>query len=131
MMMNAPDAMMLTWSNMLRSRVRTSYQQVMEVGGVVFDAPRRRLLVDGHVVQLPAREATVLGVLMARPGRVVYRPALAEAAWGTHRARHRAADRLLRRLRRRLEPSPLSPVRLRRVGGTGYTFGSTPNRGSS
>lgn len=98
----------------------------MEAGGVVFDGARRRVLVDGYLVHLSAREAAILGVLMDRSGQVVYRAALVDAAWGTRGRPHGAVDRLLRRLRRRLEPSPVSPVRLRRVGDTGYLFGAMP-----
>jgi DNA-binding response OmpR family regulator len=97
---------------------------VIEADGVVFDGLRRRVLVDGYVVHLRAREAAVLGVLMVHPGQLVYNPALVNAGWGTQRAHHSAVDRLMRRLRRRLEPSPASPARLRRVGDTGYIFGS-------
>jgi DNA-binding response OmpR family regulator len=96
----------------------------MEADGVVLDGLRRRVQVDGYLVHLPAREAAVLSVLMARSGQVVYRSALVAAAGGTGWVRHAAVDRLLRRLRRRLEPSPVSPARLRRVGDTGYIFGS-------
>ena len=107
----------------LRPRWDT-YGQVIEADGVVFDGLRRRVLVDGYVVHLRAREAAVLGVLMVHPGQLVYNPALVNAGWGTQRAHHSAVDRLMRRLRRRLEPSPVSPARLRRVGDTGYIFGS-------
>ncbi|MGH3869230.1 MAG: winged helix-turn-helix domain-containing protein [Pseudonocardiaceae bacterium] len=121
---------MLTWSMMLWRHPwphgRITCGQVMEADGVVFDGQRRRVLVDGYLVHLPAREAAVLGVLMARPGQLVYRPALVNAGWGTQRAHHSVVDRLMRRLRRRLQPSPLSPARLRRVGDTGYIFGSMP-----
>ncbi|MGH3769322.1 MAG: winged helix-turn-helix domain-containing protein [Pseudonocardiaceae bacterium] len=98
--------------------------QVPDRDGVVLDAPRRRVHVDGYVVHLPARELAVLRVLMARGGQVVYRPALVAAAWGTSQGDHHALDRVVNRLRRRLEPSPLSPARLHRVGDTGYIFGS-------
>jgi DNA-binding response OmpR family regulator len=97
----------------------------VEADGVVFDG-RRRVLVDGYLVHLPAREAAVLSVLMARPGQVVYRCALMDAAWGSHWPDHAVVDRVCRRLRRRIEPSPVSPARLRRVGDSGYVFGSLP-----
>jgi DNA-binding response OmpR family regulator len=121
---------MLTWSTMLRRRPRLQakpQQQVVEADGVVLDVSRRRLHVDGHLVHLPAREAAVLGLLMAHAGQVVYRAALTEATWGTDPAHHNDVDRLIRRLRRRIQPSPLSPARLRRVGDTGYTFGCAPD----
>jgi DNA-binding response OmpR family regulator len=119
---------MSKWSTVLWRRcghtAGTDRWQVMESNGVVLDGPRRRVHVDGYVVHLSARETAVLGVLMARTGRVVYRPSLAIAAWGTTQVDHRVLDRLLGRLRRRIEPSPVSPTRLRRIDDAGYIFGS-------
>lgn len=92
----------------------------------MLDGPRRRVQVDGYVVHLTARETAVHAVLMTRAGRVVSRPALAAVAWGATTVHHRTLDRLLSRLGRRIEPSPMSPARLRRVGDEGYVFGSTP-----
>lgn len=121
---------MLTWSMVLwrrsRLRGRVTRDEIIAADGVVFDGPRRRVLVDGYLMHLPAREAAVLGVLMARPGQLVYRPVLIDAGWGAQRAHHGVVDRLMRRLRRRLEPSPVSPARIRRVGDAGYIFGSMP-----
>jgi DNA-binding response OmpR family regulator len=103
----------------------------MESGGVMLDSPRRRIQVDGYVVHLSARETAVLRALMTRAGRVVYRPVLAAAAWGGDVEADRCPlDRLMGQLRRRLEPSPLSPVRLHRVGDTGYLFGLAELDGS-
>jgi len=100
----------------------------MTAHGVVLDSLRRRVHVDGYVVHLSARETAVLRALMTRAGRVVYRPVLVAAAWGGDiEAGHCPLDRLLGRLRRRLEPSPLSPARLHRVGDAGYLFGAHPD----
>ncbi len=54
---------------------------MIQSNGVVLDPQRRRVQVDGYVVHLTARESAVLAVLMTRAGQVVYRPALAAAAW--------------------------------------------------
>jgi DNA-binding response OmpR family regulator len=121
---------MLTWSTMLRRQPRPLVKTegpAMEGDGVVLDVSRRRAHVDGHVVHLPAREAAALALLIAHAGQVVDRAALTEAVWGTEPAHHNDLDRLIRRLHRRIQPSPLSPARLRRVGDTGYTFGSAPD----
>jgi phosphate transport system protein len=98
--------------------------QLVEVDGVVLDVARRRVIVDGYLVHLPAPETAVLSVLMARAGQIVYRTALAAATGTPHQPHRRALDRMVRRLRRRLQPSALSPARLHRVGDTGYLFGS-------
>jgi DNA-binding response OmpR family regulator len=111
-----------------RHGAKLTYRPVMEAHGVVLDSLRRRVQVDGYVVHLSARETAVLRALMIRAGRVVYRPVLAAAAWGGDiEADHCSLDRLLGRLRRRLQPSPLSPARLHRVGDASYLFGSRPD----
>jgi len=117
----------LLW-RLARPGAKLTYRPVMEAHGVVLDSVRQRLQVDGYVVHLSARETAVLRALMTRAGRVVYRPVLAAAAWGGDiEAGHCPLDRLLGRLRRRLEPSPLSPARLHRVGDAGYLFGAHPD----
>jgi DNA-binding response OmpR family regulator len=97
--------MMLTWSNVLRRRSSqpgwvADVGWEIEANGVIFDGLRRRVQVDGYLVHLPAREAAVLSLLMTR---------------------------LLRRLQRRLAPSPVSPIRIHRVGDNGYVFGASAN----
>lgn len=121
---------MLTWSSMLRRRLRPPEQmtpeQVMQADGIALDLPRRRALVDGYLVQLPAREAALLGVLLAHAGQVLYYPTLAAATGTTDQTHHQDLDRLIHRLQRRLQPSPLSPTRIHRIGHTGYLLNSTP-----
>lgn len=109
----------------VRRTTKLTYRPVLERDGVVLDRVRQNVQVDGHVVDLSARETAVLQALMIRSGRVVHRPVLAAAAWGSDiEADHCPLDRLLDQLRHRLQPSPLSPTRLYRVGDTGYVFGS-------
>lgn len=106
-------------------------EQVIQATGVTLDVPRRRAQVDGYLVHLPAREAALLSVLLTHAGQIVYRPALADAAGDIDHSHHRDLDRLMRRLRRRIQPSPLSPARIHRVGDTGYLFDSTTQAGGS
>jgi DNA-binding response OmpR family regulator len=116
---------MLTWSTRLRRRPRppaTTQEHVIQAEGILLDVPRRRALIDGYLVHLPAREAAVLAVLMAHAGQIVHRAALADAAGGNDQPDHPDLDRLMQRLRRRTEPSPLSPARLHHVSDTGYLF---------
>ena len=117
----------LTCSTTARHATKPS-GQLIEADGVLLDVPRRRADVDGYLLHLPARETALLSLLMARAGQVVHRAALAAAAGTTDQAHHRTLDRMVRRLRRRLQPSPLSPDRLHRVGDTGYLFGSSLDR---
>jgi DNA-binding response OmpR family regulator len=121
-----PARRMLTWRRARRT-AKLLYRPVMDSHGVVLDSPRRRVQVDGYFVHLSAQEAAVLRAPMTRAGRVVHRPVLAAAAWGSDIDADRSPlDRLLGRLGRRLSPRPHSPARLHRVGDTGYLFGSLP-----
>lgn len=117
---------MLTWRRARRT-ARLPYRPVMvDSHGALLDSPRRRELVDGHVVHLSAQKPRCWA-LLTRPGQVVYRPVLAAAAWGSDIDADRCPlDRLLGRLGRRLSPRPRSPDRPHRVGDTGYLFASLP-----
>ncbi|WP_298800445.1 winged helix-turn-helix domain-containing protein [uncultured Pseudonocardia sp.] len=98
---------------------------VLEAGGATFDIARSRVLVEGYVVHVPAREAPLLAALMQHPGQVISCVELQLAADDT--ARYSVpVDRLVRRLRRRLQASPLSPPRIHRVGAAGYVFSIDP-----
>jgi DNA-binding response OmpR family regulator len=107
----------------------TSRGNLIEADGVTLDVARRRAQVDGHLVHLPAREVALLGVLLTRAGKIVHRAALADAA-GIDHTQHRDLARLMLRLHRRIQPSPLSPARIHRVGDTGYLFDSTTRAGN-
>lgn len=93
----------------------------LTVGPVVFDRARRRVLLDGHIVHLPAAEAAVLEILMTGAGRVLSSVDLAHALGSQCRSPGVAA-RLARRLRRRLTVSPLQPPIIERVGRSDHRF---------
>jgi two-component system KDP operon response regulator KdpE len=56
---------------------------VLRIGGVVLDATRREVAIDGHSVDLTPREYELLKVMLAQPGRVLTRGRLLRAVWGT------------------------------------------------
>jgi two-component system OmpR family response regulator len=87
-------------------------------GPLVFDSVGRRALVNGHALELSAREIGVLEVLLARSGRVVAKEHLAErlSRWGEEIGAN-AVEVYVHRLRRKLEPSGLV---IRTIRGLGY-----------
>ncbi len=87
-------------------------------GPLVFDSVGRRALVNGHALELSAREIGVLEVLLARSGRVVGKEHLAErlSRWGEEIGAN-AVEVYVHRLRRKLEPSGLM---IRTIRGLGY-----------
>ena len=118
---------MPTWSTKRRRHPRspaTTHEHVIQAEGILLDPARRRALIDGYLVHLPARETAILAVLMTHAGQIVHRATLADAAGHTDQPDHPHLDRLMHRLRRRTQPSPLSPARLHPTE-TGYLLSST------
>lgn len=56
---------------------------VVRLGGVLLDAPRRLVMVEGQVVDLTPREYELLKVMLSQPGRLLTRGRLLRAVWGT------------------------------------------------
>ena len=78
---------------------------------------------DGLLVPLSNAEFRLLWVFLERPGRVLNREQLLDAARGrTIEAFDRSIDLLVSRLRQKLGDSPRSPRLLKTVRGEGYVF---------
>lgn len=95
----------------------------VSAGPCELDPVRARLRCCGAEIPLTAREAVIVGMLMARPGRTVSAHEIIERGWGVP-----ANDRhlqILRRhisnIRRKLTGTPAA-ASLRTVRGDGYCF---------
>jgi DNA-binding response OmpR family regulator len=114
----------------LRSRIRAVRRRagpralgedVLEVGPLVLDRPRRELRVRGEPVGLTFSEFQLLEALMAQPGRVFSREQLFVSIWGESAYRDpRGIDVHVRHLREKLEERPAEPALLLTVRGSGY-----------
>ena len=96
------------------------------VGPAALDVVGRRVIIQGHIVQLPAREAVILEVLMRHAGQVVSPRELC-AATG-QRPNHDHVARWVRRLTRRLMINPLLAPLIESVENVGYRY--TPTKRS-
>jgi two-component system phosphate regulon response regulator PhoB len=93
---------------------------VIERGPLRLDPERHRCTVDQRDVALTAKEFALLGVLMARPGRVMTREQLIDTVWGRDiTVTVRTVDTHMKRLREKLGPAGdlIDTVR-----GVGYRF---------
>jgi DNA-binding response OmpR family regulator len=117
----------------LRSRIRAVLRRAqlrpsedsdrVAVDGVVLDASRRTVEVDGTSVQLTYVEFEILRTLMRSPGRVYTRQNLLEAVWDSADYREpRTVDVHVRHLREKIERDPAEPDRIQTVRGVGYRF---------
>lgn len=97
------------------------------VGELVLDRATYSVTAEGRPVSLTPSEFTLLGVLMAAPGRVFTREQLLEQLQGnTYEGVERTIDVHIRNLRRKVERDPAHPRYIETVFGAGYRCSAQP-----
>jgi DNA-binding response OmpR family regulator len=97
--------------------------EVIEVGELRIDVPRRTVEVRGDEVQLTFVEFELLRLLASSPGRVFSRRQLLERLRGGADYREpRTIDVHVRHLREKIERNPHEPELILTVRGVGYRF---------
>jgi DNA-binding response OmpR family regulator len=109
----------------LLRRAATSQQPVaeerLEIGELRLDRLSYSVTVGGQPVSLTPSEFSLLGILMAAPGRVFTREQLLEQLQGnSYEGVERTIDVHIRNLRRKVEPDPAHPRYIETVFGAGY-----------
>jgi DNA-binding response OmpR family regulator len=95
----------------------------IERAGLVIDAKRRRVEVDGAEVQLTPLEFDILHTLAREPEVVFSRDQLMDRIWGYRdHAGGRVVDSHVARLRRKIGEDGNDPRFIRTVHGVGYAF---------
>lgn len=103
-----------------RSSGPAAAPRVMQVGSLVVDVAAREVKIEGHCIDLPAREFELLRTLAADPTRVFTKQELLKHIWGYEDPRStRTLDSHACRLRRRLATGG-QPGLVRAVWGVGY-----------
>ncbi|MDT0203333.1 response regulator transcription factor [Nocardioides sp. AE5] len=109
----------------VRLRLRQAGEQpavarddVLEAGSVRLDLRTRNAHVDGHGIELSAREFTLLEIFMLNPGQVLSREQLLDHVWGyDFDPASNVVDVYVGYLRKKVGASAISTVR-----GMGYRF---------
>jgi len=92
-------------------------------GPVYVDFRKAEVLVDGTLVELSAREFSLLRYFIAHRGRMTSREELLNEVWGYNAMpATRTVDVHIAWLRQKLEPNPRHPQFLLTVHGLGYKF---------
>jgi DNA-binding response OmpR family regulator len=95
----------------------------IERNGMMIDAARRRVEVDGAEIGLTPLEFEILLTLARDPGVVLSRDALMDGVWGYRDyAGGRVVDSHVARIRRKLGEDGNEPRFIRTVHGVGYAF---------
>jgi DNA-binding response OmpR family regulator len=95
---------------------RATEPTVLEVSGITLDIRTRKAMVSGELVDLTAREFTMLETLMSHPGQVLSREQLLAHVWGyDYDPGSNVVEVYVRYLRRKLGEDAIETVR-----GMGY-----------
>ena len=100
----------------------------LQVGDLLLNRSTYTVTVAGQTVNLTPSEFTLLGVMMAAPGRVFSREQLLEQLQGnSYEGVERTIDVHIRNLRRKVEPDPAQPRYIETVFGAGYRCRAQPD----
>ena len=106
-----------------RAEKQTSVQEILRFGPIELDWAGRTTTVNGQLVVLTPSEFSLLGTLMATPGRVFSRLELLDRLQGTaYEGYERTIDVHIRNLRAKIEPDSANPIYIETVYGAGYRF---------
>jgi DNA-binding response OmpR family regulator len=109
-----------------RAEKQAIAQEILRIGPIELDWSGRTTLVDGQMVVLTPSEFSLLGTLMATPGRVFSRLELLDRLQGTaYEGYERTIDVHIRNLRSKIEPDAANPIYIETVYGAGYRFANT------
>jgi DNA-binding response OmpR family regulator len=106
-----------------RSEKQASTQEILRIGAIELDWAGRTTIVNGQMVVLTPSEFSLLGILMATPGKVFSRLELLDRSQGTaYEGYERTIDVHIRNLRAKIEPDAANPIYIETVYGAGYRF---------
>jgi DNA-binding response OmpR family regulator len=106
-----------------RAEKQATTQEIIRFGPIELDWAGRSTTVNGQVVELTPSEFSLLGTLMASPGRVFSRLELLDRLQGTaYEGYERTIDVHIRNLRAKIEPDSSNPHYIETVYGAGYRF---------
>jgi len=92
-------------------------------GRLSIDLERHEVRVDGHAVELTAKEFELLTCFARSPGRVFTRTQLLDQVWGySHSGYEHTVNSHINRLRGKIERDAGNPDYIQTVWGVGYRF---------
>ena len=98
----------------------------LQSGGLLLDAVRHRVTLEGREISLKPKEFDLLAFFMAHPGQVFGREQLLASVWGYDFAGDsRTVDTHVKTLREKLDDDAEHPIWIDTVRGVGYRFRET------
>jgi DNA-binding response OmpR family regulator len=110
-----------------RGEQDATHPDELRFGGLIINIPARKVIANGHLVTLTAKEFDLLVALASVPDRVFTREALLNQVWGyTYLGDGRTVDVHIGTVRKKLESIPGVPHHIQTVWGVGYKFVAVP-----
>ena len=95
----------------------------IELGGLVVEPEKRKVLVGGEPVDLTSKEFELLLLFAQNPGGAYSRDELLDGVWGYQYSGYsHTVNTHINRLRNKIEPNPSDPRYVKTVWGMGYRF---------
>jgi len=95
----------------------------LQFGELVIDTGKHRVLLNGEVVDLTAKEFDLLLHFASQPGRVYSRAELLDKVWNyRYEGYEHTVNSHINRLRNKIEADPANPHYILTVWGVGYKF---------
>jgi two-component system alkaline phosphatase synthesis response regulator PhoP len=92
-------------------------------GSLIIDLDKRKVILDGSVIELTAKEFDLLALFASNPGRAYTRENLLNIVWGYQFTGYEhTVNSHINRLRAKIEKDPSQPVFIKTVWGVGYKF---------
>jgi two-component system alkaline phosphatase synthesis response regulator PhoP len=106
-----------------RADARLGASEVVRVGPLEIDVPRRAVTVDGTTSDLTSTEFDLLLAMARQPGRVFTRAQLLDEVHGvSFESYERSIDAHIKNIRKKIEPDPGRPSLVLTAYGVGYRF---------
>lgn len=105
-----------------RYNPRQSPEETLQVGKLVLDLRKRKVLKDGHTIEFQPREFRLLEYLVRYKGQLVTRTMLLEQVWDYHfDPETNVVDVHISRIRSKIDDKD-GPSHIQTVRGSGYIF---------
>ncbi len=95
----------------------------LEFANLSIDTEKRRVTLDGNIIELTNKEFELLVLFATSPGRAFSRTELLREVWGYQYSGYsHTVNSHINRLRGKIETDPANPVFIQTVWGVGYRF---------